>query len=95
MVIEIYLQEFSKTVEIQEYVLPAFFATLKAPVNVPFSDGKFSVTVGAEYTFGQKVEGKALVSFKLFGKLSNFKGISNHLSQNFTNEYLSRLQFDL
>jgi hypothetical protein len=47
--------------------LPAFFATVSAPKNVPFSDGQFPVAVGAQYTFGQKVEGSAVVYFKRFG----------------------------
>lgn len=62
------MQAFSKSVEVQEYTLPAFFATISAPTNVPYSAGKFPVTVGAQYTFGQKVEGTAVVSFMVNGK---------------------------
>lgn len=56
-----------KTFEVQEYTLPAFAATVSAPKNVAFSDGHVPITVGAQYTFGQKVEGSAVVTFKQYG----------------------------
>lgn len=62
------MQVYSKNYEVAEYVLPAFFATVSAPAAVPAVDGKFPVTVGAKYTFGQQVEGTATVTFKLWGK---------------------------
>lgn len=61
-------QSFSKSFDVDEYTLPAFSAIVAAPNAVPIADGKFPVTVCAEYTFGQRVEGTAIVSFKLYGE---------------------------
>jgi hypothetical protein len=57
----------SKSIEVEEYSLPAFSAQISAPKAIPLSDGKVSVTVGAQYTFGQKVQGNAVVTFKQYG----------------------------
>jgi Macroglobulin domain MG3/Macroglobulin domain MG4 len=62
-----YQQKFSKSIEVQEYTLPAFSASVSAPVKVAFADGHVPITVGAQYTFGQKVEGSAVVTFKQWG----------------------------
>ena len=56
-------------IEIQEYVLPTFLATISAASNVPYADGSFPVTVGALYTFGKNVRGKAVVTFLQWGYL--------------------------
>ena len=61
-------QVITKSFDVAEYILPAFYATVSAPAVVPISDGKFAVTVGAKYTFGQKVEGSATVTFKRWGE---------------------------
>lgn len=41
--------------------------SVSTPKSVPIADNHFPVTVGAQYTFGQKVEGSAVVIFKLYG----------------------------
>lgn len=83
---KLFWQTFSKTFEVQKYVLPSFFATVSAPANVWGSDQKFSVTVGAQYTFGQNVKGTAVVSFKLDGSSNGLFKITNYLF------YINRLQ---
>jgi Macroglobulin domain MG3 len=60
-------QTFSKSIEVQEYTLPAFSASVSAPQKVVFADNFVPITVGAQYTFGQKVEGSAVVTFKRYG----------------------------
>jgi hypothetical protein len=40
---------------------------ITAPKTVVFADGFAQISVGAQYTFGQKVEGSAVVIFKQYG----------------------------
>ena len=47
--------------------MPAFSASVSAPKKVVFADNIVPITVGAQYTFGQKVEGSAVVTFKKYG----------------------------
>lgn len=47
--------------------MPAFSASVNVPKNVAFADDYVPITVGAQYTFGQKVEGNAVVTFKQYG----------------------------
>lgn len=63
-------QVFSKSVEVQKYVLPAFSATVSTPSTVLYSDRKVAVTMGAQYTFGQSVSGTFQLTFKLYGNKS-------------------------
>lgn len=44
-------------------------ATISVAPNVPYADGSFPVTVGALYTFGKNVRGKAVVTFLQWGYL--------------------------
>lgn len=47
--------------------MPAFSASVSAPNTVAYADNHVPITVGAQYTFGQKVEGSAVVTFKQYG----------------------------
>jgi hypothetical protein len=44
---------------VAEYVLPLFTASLSVPQQLPFSFGKVPVTISAQYTFGEPVNGVA------------------------------------
>lgn len=52
----------TKTFEIDEYVLPKFEVTITAPTDATFSDGTFTVTIKAVYTYGKNVKGVAEVT---------------------------------
>ena len=61
-------QVITKSFEVAEYVLPAFHATVSVSAAVAISDRKFTVSVGAKYNFGQKIEGTATVKFVRWGE---------------------------
>lgn len=52
----------SKEFEIAEYVLPKFEVTVSAPNDLTYSDRLVRLTIGAKYTYGEKVKGTAVVS---------------------------------
>lgn len=51
-----------KEFEIAEYVLPKFEVTVSAPNDITYSDRSVRITIDAKYTYGEKVNGTALVS---------------------------------
>jgi hypothetical protein len=48
-----------KEIELAEYTLPLFSASLSVPQQLPFSMGKIPITISAQYTFGEPVNGIA------------------------------------
>lgn len=56
-------QNVDKNFDVQDYVVPTYSVTIDAPSQVAFSDSKFGVKITPEYTYGQIVEGVAVVTF--------------------------------
>lgn len=49
-------------IEVAEYVLPKFEATIESPDHFCIEDGKVRVVVGAKYTHGKPLKGTAVVT---------------------------------
>lgn len=49
-------------IEVAEYVLPKFEATIESPDHFCIEDGKVRVVVGAKYTHGKPLKGTAIVT---------------------------------
>lgn len=56
-------QHVDKRFEVKEYILPTYDVKVELPERVPIPDGTFETKVIATYTFGEVVEGEAVVTF--------------------------------
>jgi uncharacterized protein YfaS (alpha-2-macroglobulin family) len=56
----------SKQFEVKEYVLPSYSVKVEVPTKVAIPSLTFQTKVIAEYTFGESVEGVAVVTFSMY-----------------------------
>lgn len=54
----------SKTVQIEEYVLPKFDVKIDSPDHFNVKDGKVRAIIRAKYTFGKLLKGRATITVK-------------------------------